>query len=885
MAVLVIITLLSLLSLGFSSQLRIGGMFEEDDINNKLAFILATQLVNEKNVNSEYNLAPVTVRTSRFNTLQVSQLLCSMFQDGIVGIIGSTSPYTSTHVKSICDVKDIPLLQTQWDILNKNDSLVNLYPHPTELIRCFVDLVKAWGWKSFTILYENDDSLYRITGLLKMYDTTGYTITLRQLQPDGNQRKILLEMKHLGEKHYVIDCSLPLLEEVLKQAQQIGIMTEKYNYIIMNLDMATLELSPYQYGGSNITGVRLINPENTNINLIDIAERLQKLRIKNGFEREAFEYLAVWKLKTQTALIIDAVHLLHETLKELRVSPKLDLGPLYCNNTDSWEKGSSIINYMKAKTLKGITGTIKFDTETGVRREFDLAVVELSVGGLIKVGTWSSKEGLNITRVYSKDENNKYSDENPLQNKMFKIITALTPPYGMLKDVTTALSGNDQYEGYGIDLIEELSQMLNFNYTFVIQEDGSNGNYNKRTKKWDGMIGEVVAGRVDFAIADLTISSEREQFVDFTMPFMNLGISILYRKPEPVPPSLFTFASPFSVEVWILLAVAYFLVSLSFFIMGRLCPSEWTNPYPCVEEPQFLINQYSFRNSLWFTIGSLMQQGTEIAPLGISTRMAAGVWWFFTLILVSSYTANLAAFLTIEELVTPFNDVEELVAQPEIKYGAKAKGATYKFFQDSNYSVYPEIRDYMNNNPEYMTSVNEKGIELAERENYAFFMESTTIEYVIERHCNLTQVGGALDEKGYGIAMQKDSKYRHALTEAILQLQESGKLEDLKRRWWKEKRGAGTCEKRQPVATPLDLQNLGGVFFVMGVGTLFGFIGTFIEVGVHTYRTSHKKRLPFKKEVRKEMKFFLKFKEMAKDVHRQEDTSTFGDVPKNLEKK
>lgn len=112
----------------------------------------------------------------------------------------------------------------------------------------------------------------------------------------------------------------------------------------------------------------------------------------------------------------------------------------------------------------------------------------------------------------------------------------------MLKTVTTALRGNDQYEGYGIDLIEELSKMLNFNYTFVIQEDGSNGNYNRKTKKWDGMIGEVVEGvctsnrisffliimninfqRVDFAIADLTISSEREKFVDFTMPFMNLG--------------------------------------------------------------------------------------------------------------------------------------------------------------------------------------------------------------------------------------------------------------------------------------------------------------------------------------------------------------------------
>lgn len=34
-------------------------------------------------------------------------------------------------------------------------------------------------------------------------------------------------------------------------------------------------------------------------------------------------------------------------------------------------------------------------------------------------------------------------------------------------------------------------------------------------------------------------------------------------------------------------------------------------------------------------------------------------------------------------------------------------------------------------------------------------MESTSIEYVIERNCELTQIGGMLDSKGYGIAMRQ----------------------------------------------------------------------------------------------------------------------------------
>lgn len=92
------------------------------------------------------------------------------------------------------------------------------------------------------------------------------------------------------------------------------------------------------------------------------------------------------------------------------------------------------------------------------------------------------------------------------------------------------------------------------------------------------------------------------------------GISILFRKPTKEPPSTFSFMSPFSTEVWMYLGAAYLGVSLCLFILGRISPSEWDNPYPCIEEPTELENQFSFRNSLWFTIGALLQQGSEIAP-------------------------------------------------------------------------------------------------------------------------------------------------------------------------------------------------------------------------------------------------------------------------------
>lgn len=66
------------------------------------------------------------------------------------------------------------------------------------------------------------------------------------------------------------------------------------------------------------------------------------------------------------------------------------------------------------------------------------------------------------------------------------------------------------------------------------------------------------------------------------------------------------------------------------------------------------------------------------------------MWWFFTLIMISSYTANLAAFLTVERMDSPIESAEDLAKQTKIKYGALKGGSTAAFFRVS-YSAFNEI--------------------------------------------------------------------------------------------------------------------------------------------------------------------------------------------------
>jgi hypothetical protein len=62
----------------------------------------------------------------------------------------------------------------------------------------------------------------------------------------------------------------------------------------------------------------------------------------------------------------------------------------------------------------------------------------------------------------------------------------------MLRQSSVALKHNERFEGFGIELIHELSLMLGFNYTFELQLDNAYGSYNQETKKWNGMIEKLM---------------------------------------------------------------------------------------------------------------------------------------------------------------------------------------------------------------------------------------------------------------------------------------------------------------------------------------------------------------------------------------------------------
>ncbi|CAL1279907.1 unnamed protein product [Larinioides sclopetarius] len=626
-------------------------------------------------------------------------------------------------------------------------------------------------------------STRRATELLKDPFIRQRQVVVRQFLPHQEYRKLLKELGRAGIKNIVIDVPTKNVQTVLKHAQQVDMMSEYHNYFITSLDLHTVDLEDFQYGGTNITGFKLVDEESPTY--ADVLESWRGPMFRQTGREPS--------LTTEAALLYDATRLFSRALTDLDRGQKIHIKSLSCETEEPWPHGISLINYMRMINVKGLTGDIKFDHH-GFRSDFKL-----------KAGEWNIHTGLNMTTNYTRAAEEIIQS---LKNKTLIATTIINAPYTMLKENHESLEGNDKYEGYCIDLLREIAKIIGFHFK--------------------------IKQRADIAIADLTITFQREQAVDFTMPFMNLGISILFRKPTKKVPKLFSFLSPLSLEVWVYMATAFLGVSLFLFIVARFSPYEWTNPHPCDPSPDVLQNQFTLLNTLWFTVGCLMQQGCELTPRALSTRVVACIWWFFTLIMVSSYTANLAAFLTVERLVSPIEGAEDLAKQSHIQYGCVESGATQTFFKESSIPTFKRMWAFMQSaRPSVFTESNAKGVERVKKENYAFLMESTSIEYIVERECDLMQIGGLLDNKGYGVATPSGSPYRTPLSSAILKLQESGALHILKERWWKQRLGGGKCSKDETStagsASALSLANVGGVFVVLGAGLLAACIVAIVE--------------------------------------------------------
>ncbi|XP_057665417.1 glutamate receptor 1-like isoform X2 [Diorhabda carinulata] len=863
--------------LASAEKVPLGAIFEQgtDDVQTAFKFAMLQHNQNISSRKFEFQAYVDVINTA--DAFKLSRLICTQFSRGVYSMLGAVSPDSFDTLHSYSNTFQMPFV-TPWfpeKVLAPSsgfmDYAISMRP---EYHKAIIDTVKYYGWRQIIYLYDSNDGLLRLQQIYQGLTPGSEIFQVTTVRRINNVSEALSFLRGIEEhsrwtnKYVVLDCSTDTAKEiVVNHVRDISLGRRNYHYLLSGLVMdERWESEVVEYGAINITGFRIVD----------------------SFKPYVKEFLEGWKrldpsqspgagkdsISAQAALMYDAVFVLVEAFnKVLRKKPDLfrsnvrrglnyngTTKALDCNVNGNWvtpwEHGDKISRFLRKVEIGGLTGEIRF-SEEGRRQNYTLHVVEMTVNSaMVKVAEWSDQTGFSpVAAKYVRLKANAHIE----RNKTYIVTTILEEPYIMRKipELGETLSGNDQFEGYCKDLANLITQKLGINYELRIVKDGKYGSENHEVKGgWDGMVGELVRQEADMAIAPMTITSERERVIDFSKPFMSLGISIMIKKPMKQKPGVWSFLNPLSKEIWVSVLFAYVGVSIVLFVVSRFSPYEWRLLHLTGEhrEPAnshtnhggTMANDFTILNSLWFALAAFMQQGGELSPRSLSGRIVGACWWFFTLILISSYTANLAAFLTVERMVTPINSPEDLASQTEVEYGTLYHGATWDFFRRSQLTLYSKMWEFMNSRKHVFVTSYDEGIKRVRNSKgkFALLIESPKNDYTNEREpCDTMKVGRNLDAKGFGVATPLGSPLRDAVNLAVLSLKEDGELTKLKNKWWYD-RTECLRDKQDTSRSELSLSNVAGIFYILIAGLFIAMIVAFMEFCYKSHSEAKRAKIP-----------------------------------------
>ncbi|XP_026052002.1 glutamate receptor 4-like isoform X3 [Carassius auratus] len=836
----------------FPSSVQIGGLFIRNTDQEYTAFRLAIFLHNTSPNASEapFNLVPHVDNIETANSFAVTNAFCSQYSRGVFAIFGLYDKRSVHTLTSFCGALHISLITPSFPTEGESQFVLQLRP---SIRGALLSLLDHYDWNRFVFLYDTDRGYSILQAIMEKAGQNSWQVSAICVENfnDASYRQLLEDLDRRQEKTFVIDLEAERLNNMLEQIVSVGKHVKGYHYIMANLGFKDINLERFMHGGANVTGFQLVDFSNPMV--IKLMQRWNKLDQREYPGSDA-------PPKYTSALTYDGVMVMAEAFRNLRrqkvdISRRGNAGDCLANPAAPWNQGIDMERTLKQVRLQGLTGNVQFD-HYGRRVNYTMDVFELKSNGPRRIGYWNDADKLVLTQ----DQALLPNETSGMENRTVIVTTIMEGPYVMLKKNWEMYEGNEQYEGYCVDLAYEIAKHIGFKYKISIVPDGKYGARDPETKIWNGMVGELVYGKAEIAVAPLTITLVREEVIDFSKPFMSLGISIMIKKPQKSKPGVFSFLDPLAYEIWMCIVFAYIGVSVVLFLVSRFSPYEWhteepeegTDGLPSDQPP----NEFGIFNSLWFSLGAFMQQGCDISPRSLSGRIVGGVWWFFTLIIISSYTANLAAFLTVERMVSPIESAEDLAKQTDIAYGTLDSGSTKEFFRRSKIAVYEKMWSYMKSaEPTVFTKTTGEGVARVRKSKgkYAFLLESTMNEYTEQRKpCDTMKVGGNLDSKGYGVATPKGSQLRTPVNLAVLKLSESGILDKLKNKWWYDKGECGPKDSgsKDKSSQALSLSNVAGVFYILVGGLGLAMLVALIEFCYKSRNEAKRMKLTFTEAMR-----------------------------------
>ncbi|XP_068928430.1 glutamate receptor ionotropic, NMDA 1 [Petaurus breviceps papuanus] len=522
--------------------------------------------------------------------------------------------------------------------------------------------------------------------------------------------------------------------------------------------------------------------------------------------------------KNESAHISDAVGVVAQAVHELFEKENITDPPRGCvGNTNIWKTGPLFKRVlMSSKYSEGVTGRVEFN-EDGDRKFANYSIMNLQNRKLVQVGIFNGSHVLPNDRKIIWPGGETEKPEGYEMSTRLKIVTIHQEPFvinpaSRMEELVLSLRIGPGLQGP--------CRPLQVN--------------NSNKKEWNGMMGELLSGQADMIVAPLTINNERAQYIEFSKPFKYQGLTILVKKEIPRS-TLDSFMQPFQSTLWLLVGLSVHVVAVMLYLLDRFSPFGRFKVNSEEEEEDAL----TLSSAMWFSWGVLLNSGIgEGAPRSFSARILGMVWAGFAMIIVASYTANLAAFLVLdrpEERITGINDPR--LRNPSDKF-------IYATVKQSSVDIYFRRQVELSTMYRHMEKHNyESAAEAiqAVRDNklHAFIWDSAVLEFEASQKCDLVTTGELFFRSGFGIGMRKDSPWKQNVSLAILKSHENGFMEDLDKTWVRYQE----CDSRSNAPATLTFENMAGVFMLVAGGIVAGIFLIFIEIAYKRHKDARRKQM------------------------------------------
>ncbi|KAF8095614.1 hypothetical protein N665_0329s0033 [Sinapis alba] len=773
-------------------------------------------------VNSDYKTrVSLSIRSSHGEPLLALASAVDLLQTvGVDAIICGNSFLETKLLAEIGEQARVPVISLNSPAslsLRKYSHLIQVMHDSSSEAKGITAFIHGFDWKSVALVYEDEDDWRESMQLMvdhfhenrvRIRSKVGFTVSSREKMMMDRLRK----MKNLGATVFVVHMSeLVATHHLFPCAGKLGMMGEGFAWILTAKTMNSFHEADgfSKEAMEGVVGFRSYIPMSKELqNFTSKWRKSLPVEEAVGSEITRLSISGVWAHDVAWALARAA-----EFTRMSNVS-------------------STLLEAIKECRFKGLSGSFQIKHKKLLSNKFE--IVNLIGSGERRIGLWNSNGSFSNRRQLSSSTHNNLETiiwpggtiQSPQGRKLGEskrktlrvLVTSSNRFPRLVKVATDPLTNKVSAEGFCIDVFRASMSPFNYELEFIRWPHGSN--YDDLAYALSSQVLTLTQSlqlqtlflihvycvetelsplailfcatqkdKYDAAVGDITITFNRSSYVDFTMPFTELGLGIV----APKERSMWVFLQPLTPDLWLTTAAFFVLTGIIVWLIERHENKEFQGSW-----------SKQIGVIFWFGFSTLVYAHREKLKHNLS-RFVVTVWVFAVLILTTSYTATLTSMMTVQQIRFNFNKhhVNHVVG----------------------YLLGSRIAMSVTPSPGHK-EMSMKGLNTSEE--YAQFLLNKSVTFVVDELPYLKVLLGENPAKfvmaktqcttnGFGFMFQKGDELVPKVSREISKLRAKGRLNEMAKGWLEIQLPYTT----EDTSSPITLDRFRGVFIITGVSSAF----------------------------------------------------------------